>query len=556
MSAPTNTTAATAINLGAGAFPITATQRVDDAGTTYTVWYSYNAQPNDHVLGIWGFGDLTTYLPHLTCFDGPAASPIPISATAINVPLQLTVVPGTTYYFRFVSNSGNPSPANLSINLVSANILGSPAGSFLINDDTSSIYPTAILSSTSSNYAFRYVNGVPASEQGDDNGSGSILYLDDNNSVYVLYTNSFTTSTTISSLDTSNAVVRANTLSGLFYVTNGYTTGPVITTISSLGVVGATSWTLTGAAFLRAMAPSTDNTILYYGFRNVGSTDIARWDLVNNVALTNLATGPSNYEIYDLYGLRDGTVLANFVKLSSTRSVHVLHYAADGTLLNTYDLGSDFPATVQPRISLAPSEASFWLYQNLSSTVGESLYTQVRISDGTVLATISGTEFNTGVYNGAATATPTARFGASGSCPLIVTKTPIAPPALVPGGGGGDRPSSGNSTLDATEIPIRRLRRFPHIATDNKRVFISRMEILAEPGLSDDDLLMIRASKDGGYTWSPERVVSTGALGRYLQRVQTYRWGQARDWVFEVSTSGPIPQSLLAAWADLESGTN
>lgn len=50
MPAPPNTTALTAIDLGA--FPASLTQDVHDAGTTYTVWYRFTA-PADGVVA-WG----------------------------------------------------------------------------------------------------------------------------------------------------------------------------------------------------------------------------------------------------------------------------------------------------------------------------------------------------------------------------------------------------------------------------------------------------------------------------------------------------------------------
>jgi hypothetical protein len=65
---------------------------------------------------------------------------------------------------------------------------------------------------------------------------------------------------------------------------------------------------------------------------------------------------------------------------------------------------------------------------------------------------------------------------------------------------------------------------------------------------------MIRASKDGGFTWSNERRVSAGRIGEYFDRINTWRWGQGREWVFEVSCTDPVLWNLIGAYFDAEGG--
>jgi len=108
-------------------------------------------------------------------------------------------------------------------------------------------------------------------------------------------------------------------------------------------------------------------------------------------------------------------------------------------------------------------------------------------------------------------------------------------------------------------FPIRRLRRSPHVFLNNKRVFLSRLEPYFRAGIGTtsgqgiDAEVMLRVSKDGGNTWGAERILSAGALGRYATRLQAYRFGVARDWVFEVSVSDPsVPWVLVDLFADIE----
>jgi hypothetical protein len=76
-------------------------------------------------------------------------------------------------------------------------------------------------------------------------------------------------------------------------------------------------------------------------------------------------------------------------------------------------------------------------------------------------------------------------------------------------------------------------------------------------GQGRDAEVMIRVSRDGGFTWGAERIVSAGVLGAYTQRLQAFQFGQARDWVIEVSVSDPnVPWVLLDLFADLDEGTS
>src|SRR4030095_16438271 len=112
------------------------------------------------------------------------------------------------------------------------------------------------------------------------------------------------------------------------------------------------------------------------------------------------------------------------------------------------------------------------------------------------------------------------------------------------------------------ERPIRRLRRAPHLAQENTRVFYRKFELdLARgvglaTGQGADPLFMLRLSRDGGHTWGEPLTMSAGALGAYTQHVIARRLGQARDTVFEATVSAPVAWSLVNAWLDLEPGTS
>lgn len=61
-----------------------------------------------------------------------------------------------------------------------------------------------------------------------------------------------------------------------------------------------------------------------------------------------------------------------------------------------------------------------------------------------------------------------------------------------------------------------------------------------ETGQGSDPLLMMRYSKDGGNTWSNEKIASFGKIGEYDTRVRFRRCGEARRFMPELSTSDPV----------------
>jgi hypothetical protein len=110
--------------------------------------------------------------------------------------------------------------------------------------------------------------------------------------------------------------------------------------------------------------------------------------------------------------------------------------------------------------------------------------------------------------------------------------------------------------------PLRWERTSPHLSSEGKRLFFSRLELCMETGVGlttgqgSDPQASLRFSDDGGRTWSNERTVAMGKLGEYRKRVQWARLGSARDRVFRVSGSDPVKTSIVDAFLDVEVGRN
>ena len=113
-------------------------------------------------------------------------------------------------------------------------------------------------------------------------------------------------------------------------------------------------------------------------------------------------------------------------------------------------------------------------------------------------------------------------------------------------------------------LPIRRYRRSPTLEMENQRLFIPYIELGAQVGVGNssgededtDPVFMVRASRNGGFTWGQERHVSLGQIGKYGERVHLHRWGQGRKWVFEIVCSAAVNAVLTDLWFDVEKGEN
>lgn len=131
----------------------------------------------------------------------------------------------------------------------------------------------------------------------------------------------------------------------------------------------------------------------------------------------------------------------------------------------------------------------------------------------------------------------------------------------------GDRATGQVYTYDLAyafdgDRPIRRMRRLPHLARENRRQFYTRCELEMETGIghtvppATPPEIMLRWSDDRGHTWSPEWWRAVGHQGDYAARVYWERLGSARDRVFELSMTADTPWRLIDGYLTVESGTS
>ncbi|WP_024873156.1 packaged DNA stabilization protein [Tolumonas lignilytica] len=104
--------------------------------------------------------------------------------------------------------------------------------------------------------------------------------------------------------------------------------------------------------------------------------------------------------------------------------------------------------------------------------------------------------------------------------------------------------------------PIMRLRSFPTLEMEDKRVLYGKMTFDMQVGIGqasgnfEDPQIFARWSDDRGVTWGTPVPISLGKIGNYKCRPVLWRSGIARGRVFEVSWSFPCFTALNGAWLD------
>ncbi len=418
MPAPTNTSAATATDLGT--LPAAVIQNVHDAGTTYTVWYKFtNAGSAAVMVGLFGFGGTvgSGYQPSTEVFIGPVGAPVSTGVFAQHKPVQFDVPAGETRYIKFTTSAGNPTPASLSIDALAAvegGVVGGQRPLILINDDTEN-FPATILDVASA-AVVGFIRDFPAGEAGDRLPTGETLVSDAWNGNLQLYDADLASATPVAFDIGFGTAIRANRPLNVFYAGNRASPA-VVKVIAPDGTI-TTTITLTGNNSLAGMAASNDGSIIYHGRST--NQPIKRWDVVGNTNGTNLsaAEGANITAGQDIIVLEDGTILASIVN-QVTGAFSVKRFNDGGTLLNTYTIAASsfLPASTPPRIASGELEDTFWAWFHLSGgDQGKSRFVEIEVATGSVLQTIDSVEYETGSYQPAETATPLARFGHSFSC--------------------------------------------------------------------------------------------------------------------------------------------
>ena len=424
MPAPTNQTALTAIDIGI--LPFTISQNVRFDGTTFTVWYSYTAKTDEKVATFFFFGDLVGYNPTTTVNLGPASAPVAYlgGIAGVNVAVLIPLTAGVTYYFE-VQSTSTPDPAILNVEAQLASSLNFPLGSLLVPEaGANRLFPAAILSAidgedfTVLGYATPWADAVAADILAD----GTILTYSDVDVELQIYNTSLVLGAVLSFTPSTAAILRAQRTGGNFYIgeTNNGGNATIRTVSTALALGSVFDFPLAG---LSSFAVNSDDTIAYFsGQASPFNSQVERWDLTLDVALSDLApdhgndTGGGPFLVASMLVLSDDTIAVFYIGSGTLpHEGEVVVYNPNGTIVGTYNLGNVYSNSSNPSIAFALDDPnSFWVAVNYNTPAGQSRYVNIKASDGSILADVDHMNYTSGQYQGPQIATPVSFFGPSG----------------------------------------------------------------------------------------------------------------------------------------------
>jgi hypothetical protein len=119
-----------------------------------------------------------------------------------------------------------------------------------------------------------------------------------------------------------------------------------------------------------------------------------------------------------------------------------------------------------------------------------------------------------------------------------------------------------DSVLTDDGATITRQRRAPHLSNNGNRLEVHALEVDMETGVGlatgkgSDPKAMLRISRDGGHTWGNELQIGMGKQGDHKHRARWRRLGLARNFVFEVTVTDPVPVTMISALLEAEALRN
>jgi hypothetical protein len=556
MPPPPNTTSGTALTVGA--LPYTNTQQVTDAGTCFTVWYQYTGTLGQLAIQVraanaTGTG---TYVPDITFYESDGTTEILPPNTL--TPIQVGTLNATLYFIKIAPAVVDLSSAMLRIDVSASPTAPIVASYVLINDDGQSGFNVqghipGVIINTSTGDVANMVFPLAQGDFGDILPDGEIalenFLVDD----LVFYAPDFDVVATVDLSPATDFIrIRSQNTLDRFYVTVRQSGTTKFKAYSPVGVELVTMDTAL-AANPRSIAASNDGGTMYYALQASGAA-IETWDLNTNMAGATFAAGVGSDIVTDILVMNNGDVLAMYALSGGTAAMR--RYDSAGALQQVHTFGtSQFPNGAVPRLGYDANagQTAFVAWWFPSTTV--SRLQRIRISDGVALYTHDIPVYEEGVGQDDYAA---GLFGASNSCPVIALGTNNA---LASG-------SNTDGTLFVDDIPtptsttfaIRRLRRAPHLSSEQLIQFFQMFQLDIQAGVGTttgqgaDPQLILRWSDDGGFTFGHEHWVSAGRIGQYSRRAIWRRLGRGRDRVFEVTMSDPVQWALLDAYLTAEKG--
>ncbi len=401
---------------------------------------------------------------------------------------------------------------------------------------------TAAFTATSNNWG----GVIPASSQFGFHGAGA-----DTNAY--IYDFSFNLLHTVAALP--GTVMLSDYASKYYLFHNG--SPATIKTISTAGVVGGTTFSLTGTTGVASAAVNNAGTIAYFA-ESATAGAIKRWDLSGNASLGTLVPGRagSAWGISAIClpnGDRAGDILFP-VTLdegdigSGTSAWQIERYTPSGQLVQVYPLPTPSAATgnvIILSVDLTYPN-TFWVrtFPDAVSTT----FMMFSLNGNLVLPAFTLLSDET---NPAAVPVSCPMFGFS----EVLTPAPPSGPFA---------PNDGSDLFIGSEtvVPLKRQRRIPlPILPGNANQVVGRVELQFEAGtgFADESAVapqwMLAVSFNSGQTFGTARQMSAGREGQFYTRAYANALGTGRFPVLDLSCTDPFNSVLTDVQVTMEPQT-
>jgi hypothetical protein len=325
-----NSSPATAIALGplVGTTPITSAESVDHVNE---YWLKYTAVAGDTAMSFFPYGATPAAIEvyeGLTAAEAFSPNYLAIADSVGNRPIYVPMTPGEVYYFVIYSLSGVTRDYDLRIQRLPH--LTVPVGSYVVPDSSAGL--PAVFIGSDGTY-LRLMQPHARGETSQVLKNGLSMSEDFFTRTFNIYSTQFTqlAGVSITGWTSAHGAIGTNK-NDTFYVSPGNGTNiRKVYTVSQSGTLSDRLATVTGALRISNMQPSNDETILYWTAASGNNAAVQRHDLVNDVALSNLAAGiGATVATGDIMVLDDDRIAVLYTNFS-TGATTVNIYNPDGS---------------------------------------------------------------------------------------------------------------------------------------------------------------------------------------------------------------------------------
>lgn len=505
-------------------------------------WFKYTALAVDLMIGVHVATNTGGDDPFVEPFATIALTPTTPDFGDKITPIEVPLTDGVDYYFRLTGESGS---ASVTLAIESQPNQTINTGDILVPEGTANVAFPAVVLSFDEQAVTRALDIPNAGAGAIDSLPSGVICLgaltlggsgEDTLYFYQALPDNLSLITTANNpiSATDYLWVSSDQETGFYVARNIFGSSPLtVRKFSAAGVLDAQSWTLPGDK-LTGFAVTIGGGTAYYTNAGLGTDNaIKAYDLVNSAVLPDFTAAQVGWTATTPLVLQDGSVLAVYINGAFVEKI--IRFNSSGVEQATFT-----PAAGQKALAMARGvDETTILARSENNALTTTTFYRLLTSDLSVVDSFTVDNFDEGEGRNSTSQF----FGPSENLGLLswVPASP-EPAPLIP-----------------RTLPVRWLRRTPHLSASGNRVFFKRLQIDMETGQGNPDnsmpVVWLRTSSDGGFSWGSIRQGSVGRRGQFSWRVNWVQLGSSRDAVFEISGAGRGASGcIVQAWLEAEEG--